>query len=115
MEIIKNIDSNTGNIIETYPIGSKLTNNFHYILKLGDENGKVLCCRYFDKDTLMYNQSMTIFIRRNSEITTCDYGPIIESYITVVPTDDIISKIELNNIMKDENMDSVHIEDYLKK
>lgn len=105
----------TGKIIESYPIGSKLTNNFHYIVKLQNDEGKELCFRYFDKQTLMYDQSLTLFIRENSEIISSNYGPLIENYIEVVPTDDIESRFVLEDIKNDSNSSSVSIEDYLEK
>lgn len=105
----------TGKIVESYPVGSKLTNNFHYIVKLQNDEGKELCFRYFDKQTLMYDQSLTLFIRENSEIVSSNYGSLIENYIEVVPTDDIESRFILEDIKDDNNGETVSVKDYLEK
>ena len=80
-----------------------------------NDEGKELCFRYFDKQTLMYDQSLTLFIRENSEIISSNYGPLIENYIEVVPTDDIESRFILEDIKDDNNGGTVSVEDYLEK
>lgn len=110
-----NFISFTGKIVESYPIGSKITNDSHYIIKLLSDDGKELCFRYFGKKTLMFDQYITIFIRENSEITTSDYGPLIETYIEAVPTDEIESRMKLYEIKKDLDSDKISVENYLNE
>lgn len=80
----------TGKITESNPIGSKLTNNKHYILKLtNDESGKEMCFHYYGSQNLQYGQEMTLFLRHDATINPTSYGPMAESYIEAVLTDEI--------------------------
>jgi hypothetical protein len=105
----------TGEIVESYPVGSKLANNFHYVIKLRNDEGKELCFRYFDNESLVFGQSITLFIRENAEVTTSAYGPIIENYIEAIPTDEIESKMQMEDIKNDNESEYVSVEKYLKK
>lgn len=103
----------TGKIIESYPVGSKITNNKHYVIKLKSENGKELCFKYFGSANLLYDQSITLFIHENSTITSSNYGPLVETYIEAVPTDDIKSKLEFMKLQEEDGTDTISVDTFL--
>ena len=105
----------TGKIIESYPIGAKITNNLHFIIKLEDYEGKTLAFEYYDKNPLKFNQLITIFMREQSEISASDYGPFISSYIEVIPTDEIIAKNGMMDLQKELEKTELTIKDYLQQ
>lgn len=102
----------TGKIVESYFAGTKLTANKHFVLKLLSDDGKELCFPYYDNQTLNFDQYITLFINKDSEIIASPYGPMIESYIEAVPTEEIQAKLSL---FKSKEHGRVNIKEYLKK
>jgi len=103
----------TGRIIESYPIGSKFTNNLRFVIKIEDNDGSTLSFEYFDKRQLNFDQLITVFLRENTPISASDYGPFVGSYIEIVPTDEIISRKNMLELKETLDSKNITIEDYL--
>lgn len=104
----------TGEIVEAYEHGTKIMKDRHFILRLQSDEGKDLCVRYFDSKSLHIGQRLSVFMRPNTSIEPSEYGPIVEEYIVIVPTEDIVSRFKLES-MKEESSDELSIEQYLNK
>lgn len=115
ISILKNVNfiEFTGKIIESYPVGSKITKNRHFIVKLLSDDGKTLCFRYFRKESLVFDQYITIYMNEYEKIISSNYGPMIENYIEAIPTDEITSKFEFAK--STDGNSEISAEEYINK
>lgn len=101
----------TGKITESYPVGTKITGNKHFVLKIISDSGKELCFPYYGSESFVYDQYLTLFINNNAKIDLSQWGPYLSQYIEVIPTDEIEARMEL---LDSVNSDSLKATDYLK-
>ena len=115
ISVLKNVNfvEFTGKVIESYPVGSKITKDFHFIVKLLSDDGKTLCFRYFRKETLMFDQYVTIYMNENEKISASNYGPMIENYIEAIPTDELDSKFKFTDL--ENGTSEISAEEYINK
>lgn len=115
ISVLKNVNfvEFTGKVIESYPVGSKITKDFHFIVKLLSDDGKTLCFRYFRKETLMFDQYVTIYMNENEKISASNYGPMIENYIEAIPTDELNSKFKFTDL--ENGTSEISAEEYINK
>lgn len=103
----------TGKIVESYPVGTKLMNNKHFVIKLRNEKDKELCFRYFGNENFKFDQNITLFIRENSDVVSSNYGPLVETYIEAIPTDDIKAKIQMIDASEEGRGSTMSLDSFL--
>lgn len=102
----------TGKITESYPVGSKISGNKHFVLKIVSDDGKELCFPYYDSQTLHFDQYVTLFINNNAAVDLSQWGPYISQYIEVIPTDEINSRLKL---LDETDSTTMKAQDYINR
>lgn len=84
------------------------------ILKIRGINGKTICIKYCDSKTLYLEQDVTIFLPNNATVKQSQYGPMVDNYITIIPTDELKAEENVKELKEQNNGEDITIEDYLK-
>lgn len=101
----------TGKITESFVVGSKLTNDKHFVLKLVSDDGKELAFHYYDKKQVNFEQELTLFIQEDATVDVTNYGPTISTYIEVIPTAELDARFEFFD--KNEDTSEISAKDYI--
>lgn len=84
----------TGVLTESYPVGSKVLGDKHFIFKIVAEDGRELCFPYYDSQQFYFDQEVTLFINNRARIEMSEWGPYVSQYIEMIPTKEIDAKVE---------------------
>lgn len=103
----------TGKVVESYPMGNKLMKTDYFLIKLENKEGKTLCFQYYDKSPVYFDEELTLFVRKGTNVISGEYGPMIETYIDLMPTEDLNNRIKACNEKK-KNGKEISIEQFVK-